>query len=904
MKKTTGKVVSLVLALALVVTSFSGTFAFAATKSVAGTVSADKDAIYLANGDSDNNSVNIKGWIIPELDTKDHQDVDTTVDITAISHSSGDSLVKWDIDSDTGEAELTVKSTTKYGTEVLSVLYESTYSNDDGDDVTVKARRNFTVNVLDIGSIVIGKVYDSNAADLQAIDSEDNRTGKELEAPATFAQTKNSKQNLGVYEVSVGADAKAVYTPVKVTTKTAAEDLDGSAYSVSSTGDVHLTADGSKLITATVGKGTIKDDKYPNDGSVANVTITAKKIIDNEVSSDSDDKYTLKTKVEKKVDVAQAMDNTDGATGTEFTIDTDKGTQLYAGAKNIATVTDAEIVFPSSTTKINANDGSVKKISGGASVLEINDDASVGEVDLDAGNVTVDGGKVGNITTDGNVTVTSGKAGNIDNTDGVKGNVTVNGGTVGTINSDGEVAIASTDEDTAITTGAITAQKVIAFSQEAKVVINGIKINAADGSVTLKGDDTVAGTIDFDYRNAALYLGDDDDAFTGTVSAPVNAVNGKIVTENEDTDATVTGAVNVDSISVGSDTKVAFGGAITVDSIDGDGSLKIAAGNLYVTGSLSGVTLKLSNTTLAVGTTVLKADEDTVDVDDFTPYGFTLDKSNGSNVDTFKIKTLSFAGLAINKTASSIAKGYSETFTASAYPGGTSLPAGATITWDFDGSDDVFAVTTTANTATVKVLKVDTDFTSENKGTLTATLYDADGYELDDYDAATTEVTAIAVPLATSDTTSNFSVATGATYQFKITSTTVPAFNVGTAGVFTVALASHTGNDYFYKITAIGKVGSATGIFLNGTKLLVATVKAPAFTSDTHGNVTVKGAYTVKITATATPTFALGTAGVFKAAFVSKTGNNYLYKITSASAVGTKAGIYVNGALTFVGIVG
>ena len=50
MRKATGKVVSLVLALALVVTSFSSTLAFAATKTETGTATIDTNKdLYLAN---------------------------------------------------------------------------------------------------------------------------------------------------------------------------------------------------------------------------------------------------------------------------------------------------------------------------------------------------------------------------------------------------------------------------------------------------------------------------------------------------------------------------------------------------------------------------------------------------------------------------------------------------------------------------------------------------------------------------------------------------------------------------------------------------------------------------------------------------------------------------------------
>jgi hypothetical protein len=213
-------------------------------------------------------------------------------------------------------------------------------------------------------------------------------------------------------------------------------------------------------------------------------------------------------------------------------------------------------------------------------------------------------------------------------------------------------------------------------------------------------------------------------------------------------------------------------------------------------------------------------------------------------------------------------------------------------------------MTTTATTATVSALDYNVDYAGDNAATLTATVVDADGNTLDDYTEATVDITAIAVPAYTSDTTNDFSVAAGASYQFKITSTTLPVLTLGTSGVFTTVLASHTGNDYFYKITATGKVGSATGVFINGNKLLVATVKAVPFTIDTTKDVTVKGAYQFKVTSTTIPTVTVGTQGVVKATFVTKTGNDYFYKISSVGAAGAKTGIFVNGVKVFVATVG
>jgi len=167
MKKITGKVVALVLALALVVTSFSANFAFASTKTISGTVSdTDQDKIYLVNGGVKTVD-DLESWIQGKVETKDHNEA-SDVKITAISHVSGDKLVSLSTKSgssdDDDDAVLKLKSSTADGKEVISVLYEGDYTNDDGDEFTVKASKEFTVYVYDKDAIVFGKVADSGAA--------------------------------------------------------------------------------------------------------------------------------------------------------------------------------------------------------------------------------------------------------------------------------------------------------------------------------------------------------------------------------------------------------------------------------------------------------------------------------------------------------------------------------------------------------------------------------------------------------------------------------------------------------------------------------------------------------------------------------------------------------------------
>ena len=78
------------------------------------------------------------------------------------------------------------------------------------------------------------------------------------------------------------------------------------------------------------------------------------------------------------------------------------------------------------------------------------------------------------------------------------------------------------------------------------------------------------------------------------------------------------------------------------------------------------------------------------------------------------------------------------------------------------------------------------------------------------------------------DTGCNFSVRQNGTYVFKITSQDgkAPKFVLGTSGVFSSRLVKTSGNDYYYQITATGKKGSCTGVYINGdSRLLAVSVK-------------------------------------------------------------------------------
>jgi hypothetical protein len=948
MKKITGKALSLVLSIALVASSFSASFASAATKTMDGVVDGtDKDKIYLVNGGTDAEALStpLKAFIEPTLQTKTRASVDDDVSVDAISHVSGDSLVSLKTDSDDSDnAKLKLKSKSVKGTEVISVLYKGTYTDDDGTEYTVKARKNFTVYVYDEGQPVLGNVTSIDTA------------GKGLDDFSTLAQTRNASQDVGLYVAKrTAGSACAAFAPIQLTTNkngistAVPEEVKDSAYYIEVTSgddDAHLTtaagaalangdgpasltkfnssdADQLKIIS---GRNVNASHVFTKDASDTNVTLTLKKLkTSGSVSGDSSDKYTFKTKVDKKIDVKTAITNdtdipADSAPTSFNVLKKDGKTRLQEirdplstdGANNKALdVTDTELVFPdASHVSVGDDDDTVnvKKISGILASLSIASKAHVGSIDVDGGTVDVSG-KVGNITTDdklgtGEVTIeSSASVGAIDTTDakdGDNGAVTVEGGTTGTIDAAGLVTLEGSDSDDPVVTGAVTANDAVIYSDEAKVTVASLKAKGDSGNLDIEGDNVVIGAVNMDSRTATLQLGDDtsdDEAFTGTISSITNATKATIKTSNEDTKATINGSVDVDTIDLDSDTTVTFAGNLTAKTVEGDGTLAIGAGKLYVSDSVSSTTLKLTDANIAVGTVAFKADSDAIDEGDFTCYGFALSKSSGNTVDTFKIASLSYAGEQITGGPSQIVTGESATYTASAYPGGTSLPTGYTVEWDLDGgSSDVFTLTSSGYTATVKVNSLDSTFASENKTTLTATLYDADGYEDDDYAPATFDITAVAVPSFVSDTGATLTVAQGASYTFKITTSDgkEPAFTLGGAG-FTLTKVGKSGNAYFYKITATGAVKTSVGVYVNGVKTSVATIGASTLKVDTT-KVTVKtgASYTFKVSGTTVaPSFTSGDSSIAKVVSSSASAGSYFFKVSGVKAGST--GIYVNG---------
>lgn len=66
------------------------------------------------------------------------------------------------------------------------------------------------------------------------------------------------------------------------------------------------------------------------------------------------------------------------------------------------------------------------------------------------------------------------------------------------------------------------------------------------------------------------------------------------------------------------------------------------------------------------------------------------------------------------------------------------------------------------------------------------------------------------------DTTNNFSVKQGATYQFMVTSAEKPSFICGSK-TFHVVSSFNDGDKYYFKVKSTGCKGSACGFYINGS---------------------------------------------------------------------------------------
>jgi len=147
-----------------------------------------------------------------------------------------------------------------------------------------------------------------------------------------------------------------------------------------------------------------------------------------------------------------------------------------------------------------------------------------------------------------------------------------------------------------------------------------------------------------------------------------------------------------------------------------------------------------------------------------------------------------------------------------------------------------------------------------------------------------------------SDTTGNFSVPINHSYTFKITANGKPSLVAG-SNSFRYVSTKRSGNNYFVKFQATGKVGNGCGFYLNENRLpiAVATITNIPFKSDTTGLVSIKknSTYQFMITSASRPYFAIGSSA-FRFVSSSSSGNRYFFKAKAVGNPGQASGAYVN----------
>lgn len=945
MRKATGKVVSLVLALALVVTSFSSTLAFAARKTETGsaTIDTNKD-LYLANTngvekpDDEDKYFNLTDYIFNDgvkLETYDHieiNDGDGDTDSIKISQVtvSGDNIVKviklttsnaGTYNGEEGDYVVTVRDTKGTGKATLNVLLTADAERGD-DEITVRGSVKIDVTLLDAKTAILapdkpeaGKAvgdFDGLKKNYASNDTVDDKDGK--------SQYVTKDSAVVLLPVADGS-AIATYDEQTLYSKSDAEN------------PTYGTTEGVYVISASGTRNYLEPVEAqsaiqfgvmnPSVGNTVRLTVSSVKKDDdgNMVINKTVDTATIRVenKVEAAIDEINVGDAEEYANvNGEFD---PKETTLLSKSKTYAKLTNGDYWDVTGATVIDTKDGLT--ITAGR----------VGDVTV-TGDVSVNDGTVGNLVAkNGHISLeggslTSAKTAS-DGDEGFKGNIDVNGATVGEIKdattltvTSGKVtgAVSATDvslnpanDEEPVSVGAVSAQNLTIDGTVAAAAAGAFKMTSA-GDITLIGKNASVSAIDFDYRDGDLVFQN----FVGTVPAPTKAsftgyeeTGANIRTtddeDEDDTNATISGNLVIQDITLDNGA-VAFSGNVKVDNVNGgEATMVINAGALNITESIgTSNTLKIADPAdVVAGTLVYTAASEIADESSFIGYGFDMKLVSGTSTDALVVDKTYFSGLTMNKTEAKIVLNTSETFTASAYPAGTSLPEGAYIKFFLEGDENyVSGVDNQNGTATITAKKYDATFDVLNKATLKAQVYDQYDIQLEEYGEAVCYITVIEKPEVSyiSDTTGNVDVVAGNTYQFKITSVdgTVPQFAVANDGaVFKLVAQSNEGNDYFFKVQAVGTVGQVCGVYVNKEATPVATLTVSAdYTCDTTTvNVPVGGTYQVKITANSMPTLAAGNS-IYTVAFASQSGNDYFFKITATqnAKAGDAVGFYINGA--------
>ena len=860
MRKNTGKVLSMILAMAMVVSSFSATFVSASTQEVVGT---DARVNTVDSGASDDYDVVSDRYedltLIEDLDdayevqTLDREDLDD-VEYVSFTKVSGDSLVKVQRQDDDTK-DLVLKKNAS-GTETIRINYKGTYTDDETDrEVTARGSIEVDITANVEGTIVLAPVgsYSETPDDVEL--AAVNDSGFELALYMARHEEGETPSPVGNWELvkayqdedfdSVEGDAD-YYTngyfdisSDKNFTKSqdeVNEDIsraEDEAAEDETPGDVINPSDEITRYDADerIFYFGLKHEDEEGGNYYAKTFSTRLEVYAPKVSFDTDGARTPDwDETEKgdriRVDIGVGRKwRQNGSTEISKlgarTLVSLYGSQNFEDEKysdiedDAKIVTGFEIIMDSGS--LNVSGGSLESIEGAETVTIENANIS-GDVKA-SGSITVgEGARVGGAVKDADqVEIQDGATvGSVDNDSSANENtVTLDGAVVsGNITTDVFTAN-DNDEYNNSVDGDIKADEFTVEAIDGSFNVDGAMIAASDtAEYTFEGDNIAIGSIDGDYYNPSVTF---DDSTVTLAVTNMNSFNTTVVLTNE-SDVTINGSARLGSVEVEEDSFLRFTADATIDELSGDGMVVAQAGQFHIKGGMADVSLKLNG--LAIGSTAFTADTDAVDEYDFNAVGYSLVKEAASStVDRFVVDAVSFAGLAFDKEFVTIAQGYSDTITLAAYPTGTNAPADARVMWELDGNDDAFNVVVDPNTnvATINVTAYNADDNTANNATIRAYLVDEDGYELEGYVAATCKVTAVAQPevrgTLRADTTS-YTLPVGGIYDIQFSVTGVDATPVvtdsRTGSVF--QLTNLGGNKY--RVTGVNE----------GTAYVVATV--------------------------------------------------------------------------------
>ena len=558
MRKATGKVVSLVLALALVVTSFSSTFALAATKSeFTDDVHAKDDTVYLANlsnyADSNGelqqarkdgkNLFNISEWVNANgdtawLETYDHIHVSDELEISSVS-VSGDNIIRvtkvtesnlsdYSMVAKEGDYVATVRDAKGTGTATVKVLFTAKTTERGEEELTVRGSMSFKVVLLDAMTPVLtsGTVGDAlNNLQKNPQYSQNKQSDANPAAPADqkyeyYAyEMKDGKKVLDtgkpvtydtanlvfprVDENTVGADAQAVKVPVTNVVFANDDKEYGNTFSGKDLND--LTNDqltdvlNDTYIVSATGTNNYLEADDTNDIRYGVAKPSAGNTIRLTVSSvkvekDKNDK--IVNIATSKVVTQETAKVENRVEGKISNVDLGDGSQQMIGLnKNTA-------VLSKSKAYVQLEDSIYWDVTGADIVSTTGVDVSGGKIgDINAsGDVTVSNGTVGDIEAAGKIDLAGGSVASVKATGG--NDVVVSGATVAEIAGAANVTVSEGK-----VTGDVTATNLVSLeplNEEVEVSIGGtvtaeqLTVDGTVGKASVAGyfavEDTEDGT--------------------------------------------------------------------------------------------------------------------------------------------------------------------------------------------------------------------------------------------------------------------------------------------------------------------------------------------------------------------------------------------------------------------------